>query len=236
MVTLEGRNRYIVHHSALREYKDNGMVIVGVHRVVRFKEDRWLAPYVSHNARMRQQARNEFEKGFWKLLNNSIFGKAMENVRLYKEAKFAANAKQLKYQVRKWSYDCTITLEPSEPLAIVRHRKTAVTLDKPIYLGVAIMDLSKTIMYKFHFGEMKPLFKDRLRLLFTDTDSLAYEVTMKPQGEEKNAYELLLEVAAKVLDGSSFPEWHAVYQAACQNAKRPGFSRMSCAVGAFGVL
>lgn len=201
--------------------------------MLQFEEMSWLEPYVSHNAAARQSAANAFEKNFYKLLNNSIFGKTMENVRQYRDLRIVVSASQLQKQAKKPSYLRTVRFIEDADFAAVEHRKTRVLLNKPIYVGLAILDLSKSVMYDFHYGVMKPAFGRSLRLLFTDTDSLAYQVTL-PGGSHPDAYSML-ESVKQHLDTSSFPRWHPLYSA--ENARVPGkFKDELCDGGRLGIM
>jgi hypothetical protein len=167
-----------------------------------FDEKPWLAPYIDANISKRQAAKNEFEKGFYKLLNNSLFGKTMENVRKYRRISLVQDASQLARRVRKATYRRTVPLAGSDTLAAVEMAVGVAKLDKPIYVGQAVLDISKAHMAAFHHGVWRQLFGGASRLLFTDTDSLAYEVRYDGDAYAK------LEAIKGHLDTSSYPEGH----------------------------
>ncbi len=123
---------------------------------------------------MRTKRTTDFEKDFYKLMNNSVFGKTMENVSNRISVKLVSNEKALNKLVKKSNYKGVNIFH--ENLLAVHMEKATVKLYKPIYLGIdEISDLSKTLMYKFHYDYMKPKYGDKLNLLLTDTDSLCYE-------------------------------------------------------------
>jgi hypothetical protein len=232
LATLRGKPHYVVHHTALRQYLKLGLRVTAVHKLLVFREERWLAPFVDHNAAARQTAANDFEKGFYKLLNNSTFGKCMENVRGYRDFRICVNRAQYQRQTKKPTYSRTVRFGgDSVNFCIVEQRRNKVRLDKPIYVGQAILDSSKAVMYEFHYGVMKPVFGDGMRLLFTDTDSLAYVVRTPPG---LNAYAALKHVSG-YLDLSAFPAWYPLHSP--QNARVPGkFKDELCGGGQLGVM
>ena len=165
------KTKYVLHYKALEKYLDLGMKIKSVGRVIQFNQSAWLAPYVQFNINKRVQTTNSFEIQFYKDLNNSLFGKTMENQRKYKNIRLVLESGLEKY-VRMNSF-CT-TKEFDNNLHLVHLLKLTVQLTKPIYLGMSILDLSKITMYEFHYDYMSKF--PNKKLLFTDTDSLCYEI------------------------------------------------------------
>ena len=121
--------------------------------------------------------KNDFEKDFYKLMNNAVFGKTMENVRQRSQVKIVSghDVKKLESLIDKPYFKSSYIFEGSQ-LVTMRMGESTVCLNKPIYLGQMILDLSKVYMYKFHYEYIKPKYGDRAKLLFTDTDSLCYHI------------------------------------------------------------
>ena len=122
-------------------------------------------------------AKNDFEKDFYKLMNNAVFGKTMENVRKHKIIKLVNNDKRRNKFVSEPNYHTTKWF--SENLLAIEIKKTSVKMNKPTYLGLAILSLSKILMYDYWYNEMKPKYKDRIRICYMDTDSFIMHIKTK---------------------------------------------------------
>ena len=120
------------------------------------------------NTKLRTEAKNEFEKDFFKLMNNSVFGKTMENVINHRDIKLVTNDERRNKLVSEPNYHTTKHF--SEDLQAIEMRKTKVIMNKPVYLGQAILDISKTIMYEFWYDYIKPKYEDKAKLCYMDTD------------------------------------------------------------------
>jgi hypothetical protein len=168
--SLSDKERYVVQHKALKFYLKLGLKIKKIHRGMEFNEDDWLTPYIAKNTEERKKVKSKSEKNFFKLMNNAVFGKTMENVRNRVDLRMATSKKQINNLARKTNYQSFNII--SENLTSVRMRRSVVMLDKPIYLGAVILDLSKIVMYDFWYNYIKPTWGDRVKLIMTDTDSL----------------------------------------------------------------
>ena len=121
------------------------------------------------NTKLRKLAKNDFEKDLFKLMNNSVFGKTMENIRKHRDIKLVTTDKKRRKLVSEPNYH-TINLI-FEDLSIIEMKKTKVKMNKPIYLGSSILEISKTLMYEFWYDYMKPKYKNDVKLCYIDTDS-----------------------------------------------------------------
>ena len=140
-----------------------------VHRVIEFRQEEWLRPYIEMNTKLRMQAKNDFEKDFFKLMNNSVFGKTMENVRNHRDIKIVTTDKRRSILASEPNYHST--KYTSKDLLIMKMKNVEVKENKPIYLGQAILDIIKTLMYEFWYDYIQPRYGDKARLCYMDTDS-----------------------------------------------------------------
>ena len=172
--SIENKRNYIVHIAALKEALDHGLILKNLHRVIKFKQEAWLKPYIDMNTDLRKESKNEFEKGFFKLMNNSVFGKTMENVRNHRDIKLVTSDKRRSILASEPNYHSTKYI--SKDLLIMEMKKVEVKMNKPIYLGQAILDISKTLMYEFWYDYIKPKYEEKARLCYMDTDSFVIHI------------------------------------------------------------
>ena len=134
-----------------------------------------MKPYIDFNTQLRTKAENDFEKDFFKLMNNSVFGKTMENIRKHRNIKLIMTEEKYLCTVMKPNFKSGVRFD--ENLMGCEMGKIKVVMKKPVYLGQAIPDLSKIVMYEFHYDYMKPKYdSENLKLCYMDTDSLVYEI------------------------------------------------------------
>ena len=172
--TLCNKEKYVLHYRNLQLYLDLGLKIKKVHRVLKFNQSPWLKQYIDFNTQKRTVAKNSFEKDFFKLMNNSVFGKTMENIRKRVDVRLITDEKKLLKMASKPTFVSSKIF--NENLVAVHKIKETLTLNRPAYVGMCILDLSKTLMYDFHYNYIKEKYGDKAKLLFTDTDSLTYEI------------------------------------------------------------
>ena len=172
--TLRDKKEYVLHYRNLQLYLALGLKIKKIYRVLKFDQSPWLKQYIDFNTEKRKNAKSSFEKNFFKLMNNSVFGKTMENLRKRVDVRLVTDEKKLDKLTTKPAYVSSKIL--NENLMAVHKVKETLTLSRPAYVGMCILDLSKTPMYDFHYNYIKKKYDNRARLLFTDTDSLTYEI------------------------------------------------------------
>ena len=171
---LKNKEKYVIHYENLKQYLSLGLRLTRIRRGVKFEESDWLKPYIDMNTKLRTKAKNNFEKDFFKLMSNAVFGKTIENIRKRVDVKLVNDRVKARKLVAKPNFNHINIF--CEELIAIHMNKTNLTMNKPVYLGMCILDLSKTIMYEFHYNYIKPKYGDKARLLFTDTDSLMYEI------------------------------------------------------------
>ena len=143
---LYDKNKYVFHIRSLKQALDHGLILKKVHRVIQFRQEAWLKEYIDMNTELRKQAKNDFEKDFFKLMNNSVVGNTMETVRKHRDIKLVTTDKRRNQLVSEPNYH-TIKYF-SENLLATELKKIKVKMNKPVYLGFSILEISK-IMYGF---------------------------------------------------------------------------------------
>ena len=197
---LNDKEKYVVYHENLKQYESLGLKIKKIHRGIIFRESDWMKEYIDLNTGLRACAANDFEKDFFKLMNNSVFGKTMENIRNRVDIQLVNSEEKAKRLAAKPNFKhCTIF---SEKLCAINMIKKWLNFDKPVYIGMCILDRSKILMYDFHYNYILPKYGDKAKLLFTDTDSLAYEI------ETKDFYKDIADDITAKFDTSNFPKDH----------------------------
>ena len=144
-------------------------------RAIEFRQSDWMYEYIDFNTRLRVAAKNDFEKDFYKLMNNSVFGKTMENIRKHRNIKLVNNEQDYLRAVMRPNFKSGTLIGPD--LMGCEMGKIKVVMNKPVYLGQAILDFSKIVMYEFHYHYIKCKYSDdKLKLCYMDTDSLTYDI------------------------------------------------------------
>ena len=148
------------------------------------------------NTKLRTEAKNDFEKDFFKLMNNAVFGKTMENVRKHRDIKLVTTDKRRNQLASEPNYHTTKYF--SENLMAIEMKKTKVKMNKPIYLGMSILDISKTLMYEFWYDYIEPKYQGRARLSYIDTDSFVIHI------KTEDFHEDIADDAEKWFDTSNY--------------------------------
>ena len=202
--TLSNKTKYVLHYRNLQLYRELGLKLTKIHRVLSFNQSPWLKKYIDFNTLQRTKAKNAFEKDFFKLMNNSVFGKTMENIRKREDIRLVTTPKQLAKLASKPTFIGSKIFNPN--LVAVHKIKESLTLNRPAYVGMCILDLSKTLMYDFHYNHVKKQYGNKAKLLFTDTDSLTYEI------EAEDVYQDFWN-KKEMFDNSDYPSNHQFFDA-----------------------
>lgn len=221
LTTLFDKEKYIIHYMYLKQALKNGLKLKKIHRVLEFDQECWLKDYIDLNSRLRQLATSEFEKTFYKLMNNSVYGKTMESVKNRKDVRlitkwdgrFGAEALISKPNF----HACSIF---NEDLIAVEMDKLQIYMNKPIYIGLCVLDISKTVLYEFHYEFAKKQLDAEYKLLYVDTDSLLYEIKCE------DAYDIMKKNIHR-FDTSDYPPENP-YQMPLVNKKKPGLMKDEC--------
>ena len=170
---LRDKERYVLHYRNLQFYLSKGLKLTKIHRALEFSQSSWLADYIHFNKQKRAKAKNAFEKDFFKLANNAVFGKTMENKRKRCNIQLVTDPEKMLRLAACPTYVSHKIFH--ENLVAVHYKQSKLVMDKPLYVGMCILELSKVLMYDFHYNYILPKYPDA-KLLFTDTDSLCYHI------------------------------------------------------------
>ena len=176
---LGNKTKYVLHYRNLQLYLSLGIKLIKIHRVLKFKQSDWMKKFIDFNTKKTMNAANDVEKDFFKLMINSVYGKIMENLRKRINVRFVNNGKDfLKYTSRPTYITHKLF---GKDFAPIHEIKPVLILNKQIYVDFTVLDLSEWMMYDFYYNFIKKNFN--AELLFTDTDSLTYEI------KSENVYE-----------------------------------------------
>ena len=171
---LYNKKDYVDRIRSLKQALNHRLKIKKIRRVLKFNQSAWLRSYIDMNTDLRKNAKNDFDNDLYKLMNNAVYGKTMENVRKHRIIKLVNNdekrnklVSESNFHTRKWF---------SENLLAIEMKKTSVKMNKPIYLRLAILSLSKILIYDYWYDKMKPKYEDIIRLCYTDTDSFIMHI------------------------------------------------------------
>ena len=219
---LMDKKKYVVHYRNLQLYLSLGMKLKKVHRILEFNEKPWMEPYIRLNTELRKKAKSAFEKDFYKLMNNSVFGKTMENIRKRVDIKLVrtdgTENEKLRKIIAKPNFNRRVKF--SDDLSAIHVNKTKLELNKPIYIGFSVLDLSKHLMYDWYYNKLKKKYGENCTLLYTDTDSLLVDI------KTNDVYKDMLETKDEY-DFSDYPKDHPLYDET--NKKVIGKMKDECA-------
>ncbi|KAE9521340.1 hypothetical protein AGLY_018262 [Aphis glycines] len=204
MATFKTKKNYIVHYRSLQQAIANGLIVEKVNRVLQFNQSAWLADYINLNTEMRKKALNDFEKG-----------KTMEQVRRRIKMKLVSSENRIQKLINLTTFKYATAY--NETLSAVSLENKVITFDKPIYIGLAVLDISKTLMYDYHYNVIRKQYGNKANLMYTDTDSLVYHIMTD------NFYNDLVNnpILLDRMDTSNLPTTHPYYIA--ERRKIPGF-------------
>lgn len=215
LLTFFDKHKYVVHYRMLKLSLKHDIVLKKVHRVLQFRQEAWLKPYIALNTELRTLARNDFEKSFYKLLNNAVYGKTMENLRLRSDirlvTKWDGRAGGRSLISRPNFKNCKVF---DENLASIELKRLHILMNKPIIIGMCVLDISKVLMYSFLYDYLKPKYGKNVQVVYTDTDSFILEVkTLDVYADIRDD--------PNMFDTSDYPEQN-IYGIKRQNKKVPG--------------
>lgn len=219
MGTLHDKDHYVLHYRCLQLYVKLGLKLDKVYKVLKFEQAPIIKDYVEFNTMKRAESKNAFDTALYKLFVNSIYGKTMENpanksrtILATSVETFEKNVAKLTFKNSRFITEDIVSLEMDHP---------KLKINKPIFLGFAILEFAKLHMFDFHYTVMKAHFANRLQLLYTDTDSFVYEI------QSTDLYAELAQLPADEFDFSNYPPDHPLFST--RNKRVPGKFKDECA-------
>ena len=192
ILDLLPKKNYKVYYKNLEYYLKLGLKVTKVHRILTFDENPFLKEYIDLNTELRKQSKNDLEKDLFKLMNNAIFGKSMENVLNRSNIKLINNNLEKLLKLTKQP-NFQNTYQISNRLALVESKPIKTVFNKPIYMGAVILETSKLHMYEFWYDHLEEKYNDKIQLIYTDTDSFIIEINTddiyKHMFENKDLYD-----------------------------------------------
>ena len=171
---LRNKKKYVVHIRSLKQALNHELKLKKVRRIIEFNQEAWLKNYIHMNTELRKIAKNDFEKDFFKLMDNAVFGKTMEDVRKHRDIKLVTTDKNRSKLVSEPNYHTMNYI--SEDLSIIEMKTAKIKMNKSIYLGLSILEISKLLIYEFWYEYMKPKFGNNVKLCYMDTDSFIMNI------------------------------------------------------------
>ena len=171
MCDVTNKSKYMIHYRMFKFYLNQGMKETKIHTIYRFKQSPWLAKYIDHNTQKRTVAKTNFEKDLYQIMNNAFFGKTMENVRDRTNLELIDHSQidQIIKRQSKLSFEGII--DHYSKFSVYKFGEEKTVFDKPIYLGFSVLELSKLLMYEFHYHTLEPYWQNKVQLHYMDTDS-----------------------------------------------------------------
>ena len=170
MANSHDKTEYVIHIRNLKQALNHGLVLKRVvHKVIKFNQNAWLKPYIDINANLRKKAKNDFEKDFFKLMSDAVFGKTIENVRNYTDIKLVTTERRRNYLVPESNYHTTKFF--TEHLLAVEIKKAEILINKSGYLGLSVLKLSRILMYEFWFDYEKHKCSKKAKFCSMDTNN-----------------------------------------------------------------
>ena len=175
---------------------------------MQFKQKPWLKKYIDFNIEKRKDASLPFEKDFFKLMNNAVHRKTLQNVRKRRDVVLVNTDEKVKKLAPSPNF--LYIKDFGGNFVCIQRLKKKIGLNRPIYTEFVVLELRKLLMYKFNYNYIRKLHGNNAKFLFTDTDSLTYEI------ETNDVYEDM-KTNASLFDTSEYPKSHLLH---CEKNKK----------------
>ena len=204
ITTLYDKKKYMIHERYLKLALDNGLKLVHIHNVIRFKQAKFMKSYIDFNTQKRMEAKNDFEKDFFKLMKNAVYGKALENMRNHVQMCVITDGDKMEQYIR--NPDCYGSILINNDVAIVTEWVKIAKLKTPIFIGGTVLDNSKHLLYDFKYRHRRQIFGEDMRIAYMDTDSFIIKHSLSNEELEQR-----LKEHQELFDLSNYPVDHCLY-------------------------
>jgi hypothetical protein len=198
VLSLKDKKDFICDYRTLKQALEHGLVLKKIHCAIKYEQKAWLKPYIEKNTKLRQESISELEKDFFKLMNNAIYGKTIENVLKRQDINFCTDKKKALKYIKKTNFKRETIF--TKNLVAIHLNKLQIKYNKPIYAGFCVLEMSKWVMYDFVYNYLKPKWGKNVEIIQTDTDGLMLMI------KTEDFYEDIKEDIEKWFDTSNFPE------------------------------
>ena len=173
------KHNYSIHYSLLQQALQQGYKVTAVHCVISFQQSMWMADYIDLNTQLRRQAKDDFQKGWFKLANNSVYGKSFEDVTNRMSLTLVRDSDQRRIDYYRNSIRMKEPHFFGDGLLGFEQRRLEYLNDRPMYVGIAVLGISKAVMARFFYDILLSVFpgNNTVVLSYTDTDSLHVKIT-----------------------------------------------------------
>lgn len=199
LATLHDKVKYVAHYSVFQQAVKLGLVVTKVHRAISFSQSPYMKKFVDFNAEKRAGSTNDFYRNIYKLMNNANYGRLLMNKRNHRDVRIVTKDSLLQKLIRNPQFSEHVIVAPN--VVLVYMQRKSVLLNAPIYAGMCVLDIAKTHMNRFYYDVLCTHI-DKLRLCYTDTDSLLVHLT-----SDRDIFDLLRPIASH-LDLSVYPDAH----------------------------
>jgi hypothetical protein len=177
------------------------MRIKKVHRILSFRKEAWLEPYIDFNTQQRTISKTDFEKDIWKLMNNAFYGKTMENIRKRVDVRLKTDEKTVEKLHSQFNYQSETIF--NNDLTAVQMRQKKLYFNKPIYIGMVVLELSKLLMYRTFYNDILKRWPSA-EIIGFDTDSFFLNIYTEDIYKD-------MEDILDILDTSEYPSDHPLF-------------------------
>jgi len=209
---LMDKKFYVIHYRNLQHCLSHGIRLMHIHRIISFRQEPFMRPFIEYCNQQRQVASTEFESGFYKLMPNTFYGKCTEQKRNRVNLRLITDPTKLVRAASKATFKKSTII--NEDLVLVEAQRQKILLNQPLMIAFTVLEYAKLVMYRFYYDGLLPKYGDSLKLCYTDTDSFIFLVETEDLHTDMTSM-------SEWFDTSNFPTDHPLYSTA--NKRKLGY-------------